>query len=155
MTGVRRGSTLIAVLLLVSLLLVGGLALMSSKSLQYDRLAEEVASAQALALAQAGLEDVLVKIGKSGGFPPLNGQTLSYSEEMWQADGTTPVGRYRVTIDSGLRRPNGYLLVLTSVGTVGQEVTARARHTLRAEFDLNPSNATYFKLVNLEDLGGH
>jgi hypothetical protein len=153
----KRGSTLIAVLLLISLLLVGGLGLLGRKALEYDRVAEEATACQALALAQSGLEDALVKFGKDPSFPPLAGadQTrLTYSEDVYRTDGSTLVGRYTVTIDRKLAPAPSYVALITSVGTIGPEASPISRHTVSAELNLKPGEPTYFKLLNFQDLGG-
>ncbi len=149
----HRGSTIVAALLLLALLLVGGLGLLSQRALEYDRVAEDTANLQALLLAQSGLEDVLLKYGRDIGFPAATQPLFTYSENVYRTDGSTLVGRYTVTLDMKLAAPPSYVAIITSVGTVGAEDTPRSRRTIRAELDLDPDRGSYFQLLNYQDLG--
>lgn len=153
----QRGSALVAVLLLITLILVAGLGLMSRKIVEYRRLQVDQNSAQALLLAQSGLQDALLKYGKDISFPPPSSadQTLfRYTEELYRTDGATSVGRYSVTVDDSLDTQALRVVLITSVGTVGPEEAPVARHTVKAELDMNPARATYMKLLNYQDMGG-
>ena len=157
MTKARRGSTLVIALMLTTILMVAGLGLLSRKAIQYSSLRAHEVSEQALLLAQSGLEDARLKLGKDLFFPPSSAEeqnSFTYSEELYSADGTTLVGSYRVDIDKRLAGAPSYVLLLTSRGTVGAEPeTSRARRTVTAELDLNPTSSTYFQLLNYQDSG--
>lgn len=145
-------------LLLTTLLLVLGLGLLTRKATQYSGVRSAELSKQALFLAQSGLEDALLKLGKDRTFPPPSPQEQSlytYSEDVYSADGSTLVGRYRVDIDKTLAVKPSYVLQIRARGLVGTSPqTPGSQRTINAELDLNPSSSTYFQLLNYQDRGG-
>ena len=66
----RRGVALISVLLIGMLLFVLTLAFLTKQRLEHQSVSYQLQEARARALAQAGLEEVLVKLDKDYNFPP-------------------------------------------------------------------------------------
>jgi hypothetical protein len=100
----RRGSLIVAALLLFSLLLALGMGLMSSQSARMKVAQAQIKAVQARALCEAAWEDVRVKLGKDILFPlPVDGQDFfAYSEDMYSDDDSgNPVvfGSYTVVIE--------------------------------------------------------
>ena len=150
----KRGSSLVAVLLIISIMLVLGLGIMSRKALQSRRLGTGLASTQALLLAQAGLEDAFTKSRKAYAFPPTGSSDQSqffYSENLLNRSGTEEIGRYSVTIDVSRVFFNQGISIITSVGTVGPEDSPVARHTVRAYLRRGSPN----QLLDYRDLGAY
>ena len=151
------GSTLVMALLLTTLLLTLGLGLLARKATRYSAARSAEVSGQALLLAQSGLEDTLLKLGKDISFPPpghREQELFTYSEEVYTADGSSLVGSYRVDIDTSLAGKPSYVLQIWAHGVVGGSPKAEAsRRDIYAELDLNPSSPTYFKLINYQDMG--
>lgn len=145
----QRGSLLIAALLLGIVILLVGLGFLAQRRAQYQAAAEGSAATQALALAQAGLEDFRVKMAKSYDFPAWRPeQTLfSYSEDF-------PGGSYSVRVQRVLGNaalnPRPTLYVVRSEGTAGDRGEPRARRVLQAEI-LRPSTS-FSTLVDLGSL---
>lgn len=104
----RRGSLIIASLLLFSILLALGLGLMSSQSARMRVAESQVKSIQAKALCEAAWEDARVKLGKDILFPlPVEGQNFfAYSEDVYiDVNGSEQLlGSYTVVIDFTLSR---------------------------------------------------
>ncbi|MBI3924721.1 MAG: hypothetical protein HY319_04210 [Armatimonadetes bacterium] len=133
-----RGATLIAVMLLMTVLLILGMAMLSQKSSQYEAAVRAREAAQARAVAQAGLEDARMKLTKDFGFPPVNlsdDEGFTYTEPLTGLDGQE-IGSYRVTLDRRLLGPPHLILQITSVGVVGARERPRSRVQLYAEVDM-------------------
>lgn len=160
----RRGVLLIVAMLVLSLLLILGMGLMSSQQARYRAAVHSVDSAQALCLAEAGLEDVRVKLEKDRAFPPEaadDQSSFSYSETMSGAG--QELGSYYVEIDWSYDVAPYYLLKITTIGCVGPRENPRAQRVLRAELQrvsnqsnvsvlpANPADVT-FRWVSLQDL---
>jgi hypothetical protein len=96
----RRGSLLVAALLLFALLLTLGLGLMSAQSARMRAARAQSLAIQARSLALAGWEDVRTKLGKDLLFPmTVDSQDFfSYSEDVYDLDGRYE-GSYVVLID--------------------------------------------------------
>lgn len=96
----RRGSLLVAALLLFSLLLALGLGLMSGQAARMRVAQAQTEAAQAKALAMAGWADVKAKLGKDVLFPLASDtqQYFSYSEDVYTNAGEY-FGNYTVIID--------------------------------------------------------
>ena len=150
-----KGSTLLVALLLVSLLLVAGVGLLSRKGAQYARGNLEQDTAQAFLLAQSGAQDALLKLDKDQTFPPNGGEeqmTFVYSNDVLGLDGDS-IGKYEVTIDSERAEADSFLLIIRSVGFVGEEANPRALHTVQLEIDLNPETPTFKHVISYQNLG--
>lgn len=113
----RRGSLIVAALLLFSILLALGLGLMSSQASRMRAAVATAQSVQAKSLALAAWADVKTKLGKDLFFPPTTrffplrpdssrGQEyFSYSEDVYDDDGEL-YGTYTVVIDVRYERVN-------------------------------------------------
>ena len=132
----RRGAALISVLFSLSLLAILGAAMLQRQRLAYAEAALSRQGLQALALAEAGLEDARIKLEKDGWFPPAGSPEqvrFSYSEELqWQ--GQTR-GHYQVTIDHSRALAPCYLIRVEAWGFEAEQATRRG---LVAEFDACP-----------------
>lgn len=127
----RRGSILIATLLLLSLLLVAGLGLHGAQAQRYRGAAALGRQTAALALAEAGLEDARVKLEKDPLFPPRGAPeqaVFRYSEDLG-------AGSYTVTVDRTFAGPPHFLLVVRAQGRAGSRDETETRVTLVAEMD--------------------
>lgn len=98
----RRGFLLVVAMLLCLMLVVMGMGFLGKRGGQYQAALEQARAAQARALAEAGIEDAMLKLNKDLFFPPPGDgeQTqFSYSEELRDVGGEL-VGTYFVTVDS-------------------------------------------------------
>lgn len=158
-----RGSALLAVLLILSILLVLGIGLLSQRANQYEEMRRANEACQARALAQAGLVDVKLKLSKDRSFPPArpNGETrFTYSETMTDVDGNE-VGRYVVTVMTDTLLEPFYVMRVESIGLIGTEgANPRARYVIYGELDLaktvrNDENQTpnpnYFRWLYFQE----
>lgn len=120
----ERGSTIVGALLLLSVLLVLGLAALSKSVSRQRSLAETRSFSQAGHVAEAGLEDLRSKLDHDLFFPPeelFRNQLFSYTEPLLALDGTTIVGYYTVTLDG--RYAEGYeVFRVQSVGRAGADI---------------------------------
>ncbi|MFN8614097.1 MAG: hypothetical protein U0931_41580 [Vulcanimicrobiota bacterium] len=131
----RGGLALVLSLLLCAFLLVVGLALMTRQSQRYRDQGLAGRSAQALALAEAGLQDALLKVRCDINFPPLpqsDPPEFCYTEEV------TGVGRYQVTVQTQALREPYWVLKVRSRGSVGPLSEPGAQQTLVGEIDCSP-----------------
>jgi Tfp pilus assembly protein PilV len=148
---------LIAVLLLLVILLILGLAFLTQQSLLYSATSQAQFSVAARAVAEAGLEDARGKLEKDLDFPPAadpDQKIFTYSEPLTDITGTREVGQYTITIDQTNRKKNG-IIAVTSVGSLAG--TSTARRILYAELDVSgtfPANPQHFTFVHFEDRGG-
>ena len=158
----NRGFVLILALLLTSLLVVLGLAFLGKKAVQYRLAARAQVSAQARALAEAGLADFQVKLERDLNFPPIgvDQQFFAYREEL--RDGSKVIGSYAVEVNAGYQDAGYSLYVVTCVGEAGEsDRKTFARRAIRVEVDMSRMdrndkknlNADYRRIVNYEDLG--
>lgn len=163
-----RGFLLVLCLLLALLLFTLGLSFLGKRAAQYARVNKIVLSAQAKALAEAGLEDFLVKLDRDLSFPQmaLGQRGFSYSEPVL-VDGAR-VGSYTVTVDATYALEPYLIWRVRCQGFVGENpVNADASRTLEVEIDLSrlersdydadgivDPNPTYRRVVNYRDLGG-
>jgi type II secretory pathway pseudopilin PulG len=135
----NRGSAIIAVLLVSTLLLVLGMGLLSQKATAYEAASRDRMAAQARAVAQAGLVDCQLKFSKVRDFPPgrsSQAKTFVYGESLEDSAGKR-IGSYLVTIDSTWATPPYSVIQVTSVGTVGDAEDPRARYQIFAELDMS------------------
>lgn len=152
---VRRGFLLISALLITVILLTLGLSFLGKRSVQYRRVAALEASTQARELAESGLEDALLKLRRDIDFPPvrLDQTVFTYTEDV-DFDATR-LGGYQVSIDATYRQFPFRVLIIRSTGMAGSDPNQpTARRTVQAEFDIDPTRATYYQLINYQDLGG-
>lgn len=153
--------------MLTLLLFVLGLSFLGKRATQYRRTNHAALAAQAKALAEAGMEDALLKFQRDLSFPPISTDqaSFSYAEEM--TDGGVRVGSYTVTI-SGTYREEPYLvLLITAVGEAGDDpAMPAARRAMVAEVDISKleridtdsdgifdPNPYYRRVINFNDLG--
>jgi Tfp pilus assembly protein PilX len=165
----KRGFLLILSLLIVLLLFVLGLSFLGKRATQYQRVSSAQEAAQSRALAQAGMEDAIMKLERDLLFPPLSEDqaVISYTEEL--VAGGARIGAYTVTIDGRYRSAPYLFLLVTAVGESGPDAgSANTRRTFTAEIDLSllerydydsdgdfdDPNPYYRKVINFNDLGG-
>jgi Tfp pilus assembly protein PilX len=147
----KRAYALLISLLLMALLLVLGMAMLSKQSYRYRaaRLAAE--TAQARALAEAGIANTQCKLDHDLLYPPPDQRyhdEYSYSETVYDVDSSTPVGHYEVTIDRRWMEPPHGVMVITSRGFPRD---TQASYQIRAELDLELSRPSFFQYVRWEE----
>ena len=137
----RRGSTLVAALLVSLVLLVASLGFLGQRAAQNRAVNASILRVQARAMAESGLEDAIQKLSKDGRFPPLfaDKQTrFTYLETVTNGSGAI-VGDFTVTVDVTHRGAPYSILKLTSTGRVGPvPTTPQAEMQLTAELDVSP-----------------
>lgn len=163
-----RGSVLILVLVLISLVFVLGIVFLAYRATQYKAARQSTLAVQARQLAWVGLEQTRVKLMKDLNFP-LSGDEdqllFGLTENVYSLDGSDLVGSYRVVVDSTYSQEPYFLIRLTVTGLVGPPDRPLARRTLSAELDMatvartpigtsNP-NPNLFQFVNFTDEGGY
>lgn len=138
-----RGSALVLTLLLGSLILVLGMALLSVQS-SHRRAARSLeTSMQAKLAAEAGLEDARVKLSRDPFYPDSAGSAqplVCYTEKLSSATGAT-AGSYTVCVDRSRVDEPYYILTVDSVGRVGRPGQESSR-TLSVTLDLCPFSRT-------------
>ena len=154
----RKGMLIVVALLVLGVALVAGMGLMTSQVSNYRGVKAVEDAAQALCLAQAGLEDARLKLERDLDFPPKGdpGQTLfTYSEDVLLAG--KRIGAYRVSIDTALQSSDYDMIRIISTGLVGPGEDPSAQRTLKVDLDTDsdPSrHATHFLPVKIEDFAG-
>lgn len=153
----KRGSTLVAALLVSVLLLVAGMGFLGQRAAQNRAANGAILHAQARALAEAGLEDAVQKLGKDSQFPPLRAESqtvFTYAEGFSDIHGD-PLGQYVVSIDVTHRQTPYFIVKLTSSGHLGSPVQATAQ--LVAELDVaaqirgtGNANPNFFRLLYVQ-----
>lgn len=157
----RRGFLLIMALFVAVLLFIECGSMLYRRSRQYQMATDGVYGAEALSLAEAGLEDARVKLDKDADFPPqaaIDQQVFSYVERVMDLDGTTLVGSYEVTIDQRQQSSPCQIIRITSVGCLGDASAPRARRQVTVELDVarklrsnpNTDNPNYFRFITRE-----
>jgi len=124
------------VLVIMTLLLILGGAMLSHQSGYRKAAVRDVEQAQARLLAQAGLEDVRLKWERDPSFPPSGEdvERFSYRENLLDADGHL-LGSYEVEIDLRHASAPSQVLLVTSRGVTAEG----AMVSLIGEWDLaNP-----------------
>jgi len=119
-----RGASLITVLLLFSLLLVLGLALLTKMHMSDSLAQQETKLAEVRNLALSGLADFRLKIGSDSRFPPSfeeNEKPLSYEETLRTSDGRS-LGRFEVLYSLKYRTTHK-VIVVVSTGMKGDSRT--------------------------------
>lgn len=161
----RRGSTLIASLMVLGLLFVIGLAFLGKRAAEYRAAERAGAAAQARALAEAGLEDLRLKAIKDYDFPPRNADEqllFVYSEDVFDTDGVTFLGTYTVSIDRQFMREPYGVWRIRSVGSAGPREAPLGRCEIYAELDiaehdhqnLSVANPRRYEFLVWRELGG-
>ncbi len=152
MTKRRQGFLLVACLLLLSVMMVMGLGLMSSRASRYEAAALTAQSARARALAWAGLEATRIKLCKDLDFPPPHTEgslPFQFTEQVMDLDGSTRLGSYTITIDSSWKHIPYQVLRVSSLGTLGpSEGLRNPQVKIVAELDLSPRLRSDASLVN-------
>ncbi|MFA5508741.1 MAG: hypothetical protein WC423_25175, partial [Vulcanimicrobiota bacterium] len=98
-----RGSILIVVLMLITVLLVMGMGFLASRVGEYRAARQAVLSVQAKGLAMAGMEETRVKLLKDFDFPPIaaiDQPAYQVVEPVHDLDGTTVLGFYEATVET-------------------------------------------------------
>lgn len=157
----KRAFFLPTALLVLAILLLAGLAFLGTRVLQYRASNESVWASQALALAEAGLEDARIKLQKDLFFPPPTSDEqlkFSYVEE-FPDPASGQQGSYEVTIDLSRSEAPYQVLRVRALGVVGSRQLALARRVLEAEYDLaafdrlnptqpNPNSGRFIQFVD-------
>ena len=152
----RRGSTLVVAMLLLSVLFVAGLGFLSQRRAQYLEASAVGRATEALALAEAGVEDARAKMRFDVKFPPpaaTDQEKVSYVEVMEDSSGVE-VGSFEVTLDKSAWKEPYQVLVIRSTGRLGSRQAPTAQRTVEAEVDMDESRGTYFQVLRWRDLGG-
>ena len=155
---------LILTLLLATLLLVGGMAYLCQRQSEARWSQNALNAMQARTLAEAGLEDARLKLGKLHSFPPFADEQkqFEYSEDIVDFNGRV-AGTYTVKIDSRLTAESGPYRVLKveSLGRLGPRSRPLAQRLIYAELDLSPvirgtntPNPKFFHWIDFQDRGG-
>lgn len=134
-----RGSTIVVALLITAVLVTLSVTLLSRRVAQRSLANTRFQTAQAEAIAWAGLEDARVKLMTSRSFPPTSsfGSTsFSYSDTLFDS-ANRPLGRYLVQVD--LRYSNR--AVITSTANLPDQ--ERPTLLLRAEIDTELERPSY------------
>lgn len=143
----QRGSAIVFALLISLLLAVVGLYLIGTRRGAYATGRASIYQAQARGLAQAGMEDMLVKLAKDSFFPtgvPDEQKVFSYQENMPDPqDEERVLGVYQCTVDRG-REAEGFVFLL-SVGTSGSIEQPLARYRVAAILDLRTFTVTSWR----------
>ncbi|MBX3171825.1 MAG: hypothetical protein KF760_30720 [Candidatus Eremiobacteraeota bacterium] len=130
----RRGIMIIVAMLVLGLLLILGMGILGSQQARYRAATRSSDAAQALCLAEAGLEDVRCKLEKDRQFPPRaadDQRTFSYSETL--SNGPLELGSYYVEVDWSYDVAPYHILKITAIGCVGPRENPRAQRTLLGE----------------------
>ena len=109
-----------------------------------------------MSLAEAGLEDAVVKLRRDWDFPPRSADdqlVFSYEDTLSNSAGNI-IGTYQVQIDRTAMVSDHKVLVVRSKGRLGPSAEPLAERTLEIEFDMDQTRATYFKILSWTDLGG-
>ena len=161
----RKAFMLPTTLILLMVLLISGMAFLGSRVLQYRGSTQSTLAAQALALAEAGMEETRIKLQKDLVFPPpLSDEQLKFTLAEDYPDPVTgaPAG-YEVTVDMSWADPPHSVLRITATGIVGPRGKPLSRRVLSAEYDLavqdranpaakNPTVGRYIHWVDGGDL---
>lgn len=143
----RRGSALVFALLVSILLAVIGLYLIGARRGVYANARATVYSAQARALALAGMDDMTVKLSKDAFFPtgvPDEQKIFSYSETLRDPNNAGVVlGTYQCTVDRS--RSEDGLIFLMSVGTVGPVKAPQGRYRVAAVLDTSNYSLSHWR----------
>ena len=156
----RKAFILILALFIVTFISVLALAFLGAGPMNYRTAMSVTLEQQVHWLAQSGIEDARIKLQRDPDFPPSMGDEglyFSYSEQISDLGGTSPIGSFEVTVDKSHAKDPYYLVILNSTGRLsrqGQEM----KSSIRAEVDISPSdrrsghededNPNFYKIVN-------
>ena len=152
----NRGSALVMALFVVAIIFVAGLGFAGQSKAQYQAALQAGRAAEAMSLAEAGLEDAVVKLRRDWDFPPRSADdqlVFSYEDTLSNSAGNI-IGTYQVQIDRTAMVSDHKVLVVRSKGRLGPSAEPLAERTLEIEFDMDQTRATYFKILSWTDLGG-
>lgn len=153
-----RGSTLVTVLLLSAVLILMGMSAVYTQSRNYVVNHLEREEAQAGLLAQAGLDEALLKWSKDLRFPPLphDRKTLGSSERVYDPQSGVLLGGWTVTWDLSRKGPPApgldpaeaaiydypwYTVRISSEGyLVDEDGEVTSRRRVYAELDVSPKS---------------
>jgi type II secretory pathway pseudopilin PulG len=152
----RRAAALVLTLFVVAIIFVAGLGFLSRSAADYQAAARAGSATEALAVAEAGLQDALAKLQRDLQFPPpsSNDQAVYAYQDTLENSGGEVVGSYEVVVDRRAFVLSEEILVIRSTGRLGDPTDPKARRTVEIEIDMNRSRATYFQIVSWTDLGG-
>ena len=152
----QKGSVLIVALFVSSIIFVAGLGFASQTRFQYQQAWQSGRAAEALAIAEAGLEDTLSKLRNDLDFPPKSADDqLKFSfEDTLSNSRDEIVGSYQVDIDRTAVLTEHKVMVVRSKGRLGPSSAPLAERTLEIELDVDPTRSTYYEVLNWSDLGG-
>lgn len=160
---------LVVALLVLGVALVAGMGLMTSQIASYRGVSAVEGAAQALALAQAGLEDARLKMERDYQFPPrgdgnfmedtspnAQGQTLfTYCEDV--RVGGKRFGSYQVSIDTSFVTEYKFTRIISN-GIIGPLEAPIAQRTLKVDIDTNVGdasrNSSRYLPIKIEDMSG-
>ena len=154
----RRGFLLMVSLLILIFLMVLGMGLMSAQSARYRGLNRAQEAAQAFQLAQAGLEDIRLKLEIDPSFPPNPGDDqplFNFAEDV--TVGPDSIGSYEVLLDRDFEKPPYQLIRITSTGTVGPKERPIAQRVLKVELQRSPEEdptKVVWRWASFQDMGG-
>ena len=152
----KRGATLVLALFVVAVIFVAGLGFAERSQAQYRASVQTGRAAEAMALAEAGLDDALTKLRRDWAFPPASAEdqtNFSYQDSLTNSRGDT-VGSYQVDLDLSQMKLDHKVLIIRSKGRVGPTSAPSAERSVEVEVDMDPTRATYFQVLNWTDLGG-
>lgn len=143
-------------LLVSSIIFVAGLGFAGQTRFQYKQAWQAGRAAEALAIAEAGIEDALSKLRHDHDFPPKSADDqLLYSYEDTLSDSRGDiVGSYQVNIDRTSTLTEHKVMIVRSKGRLGPSSAPLAERTLEIEFDVDPARSSFYEVINWSDLGG-
>lgn len=160
----RKGSILVAILMLSLILFILGMSFCAIKGLQYRKSSLRLNSSLAGAIARAGMEDARIKFEKDQDFPPPGDddqKVFAYTEYFYDNDGKMLLGCYSITVDSTMAEPPYQIIRITSIGFAGPPGEPSAKKKIEVELDIAPklrnspttNNPNYFKFINWTESG--
>lgn len=148
-----------ASLVLLTLILVLGLAFLARRSAEYQVANLQITRAQARAMAFAGLEDARAKLDRDYFFPPqleIKQKAFQYAELVYDLDDTTVLGSYEVIVDQTYNQDPYHVITVKATGMSG--FPPRSRYRVEAELDASPTvrggtadNPDYWRLIRLSE----
>jgi hypothetical protein len=151
-----QGSALVLALFVVAIIFTAGLGFAGQSKAQYRAAMQAGRAVEAMAVAEAGLEDALAKIRRDWDFPPRSADdqlVFSYQDTLTNSRGDV-VGSYQVDIDRRAMVTPHRVLVVRSRGRLGPALEPSAERTLEIELDMDEARSSYFQILSWTDLGG-
>jgi hypothetical protein len=126
-------------LILSVLLLVMAIGFLSQRSSQNRAALASQNALQASLLAESGLRDALLKLGKRVEFPPLNhvDQTAFEYRNVLRAPGGEELGSYNVVVDMRYANAPYWIVRVISTGMIGDPSAPTSSYTLHGELDVS------------------